>query len=596
MKLHSKILITLIMISLMPLLIVVTFYDNSAQEIVNDNVSVYFEQLVKRNGSYLDLKLNELEKSINSTVGNNIIQSALFNYNELEPIERVDSWIQVKKVINPAFALNEELKSAIIYLYDGKIEIYGEQYPFELEESSTKKYITFFRDFFENEFEASEAYEKIQEMNYRPVWFYNFYEGDQRLYLMREIVNYNYGGQPIGIIAYAVDIDILIDAIEETHTGNGETVFIIDENNAYVVTEDDKVGAICTESYLNKLDNQNGGILVEDGHMIAYSQLRNGWKLISQVPMENFTKDMAYVRNFTVLIGFICIFIAIVISILFSRYIAVRFKALISCMELVENGNFEIGEQGKKLNKEDELSIIFRHFFRMVDRIKALINNNYIQEIEKKEAQLNALQYQINPHFLYNTLEVINAMAKVKECEEIGQVSQTLGDLFRYNMNRTSSDVVALREEIDHIKNYIYLQNIHHNNSIEVFYDFTDKHLDLRIQRFILQPIIENAIKYGFKPRGGYGCIEISGQMEEENFIISIQDDGIGIPIDRLEIINSDIQLEINDSHSSESIGLRNINQRIKLAFGTEYGIKIQSVYEMGTTVDIILPIINGGE
>lgn len=590
MKLHIKILISLILISLMPLLIVVLFYDYGAQKIVNDNVSEYFKEFVIKNGDYLDLKINELEKGINSTVGNDLIQDALSDFEQKKPLEKVDAWINVNQVIDSVFALNTEIRSIIFYMYDETLEIYGEEETNRQDDKTTLRYKRYFKQFFQNQFRNTEAYKKVQEVNYKPVWIYGLHENYDRIYLMRELINFS-TGESLGIIIFAIDTDILTDTIEDTKTNNGEKVFILDENNRYIISEDQKLrGQPPKESYIHLLDQSNG-LFIEDEQMIAYSQLRTDWIIVSSVPVSTLTGDITNIRYFTFFIGIICLLIAVFISILFSRYVAIRFNRLITYMERVEKGDLNLKTEHIKLkNKNDEITTIYRHFFRMIERLKQLINKNYIQQIEKKEAELNALQYQINPHFLNNTLEIINAMSKVYECEDIGVVSQKLGEMFRYNMHK-GGELIQLENEIQHIRNYIYLTNMHYNNGIQLFVDVDESIMKIPILRFILQPIVENCIKHGFKQRGGYGCVEITAKLNNSLLVISVHDDGIGIPTSQLNKVNKEINLSLDETEANLNIGLRNVNQRIKLAFGKDFGIWIGSIDGMGTAVDIQIPI-----
>ncbi len=229
-------------------------------------------------------------------------------------------------------------------------------------------------------------------------------------------------------------------------------------------------------------------------------------------------------------------------------------------------------------------------FFGMASKVEKLIEENYISELDKREAELNALQYQINPHFLFNTLEIISSMARINKQQDIEVISKNLGQLFRYNMNRDNKSIITVGKELNHIKNYIFIQNMHYNQTIDVYYDVEKKHLQNVAMRFLMQPIIENCLCHGLRDQQG-GMIEIMSYEQGECLIIDISDDGKGIAEEDILMLNHNIQIVDKRNHEYVvGLGLRNVNRRLKLVFGEAYGLKISSE-GIGTTVSIILPL-----
>lgn len=272
----------------------------------------------------------------------------------------------------------------------------------------------------------------------------------------------------------------------------------------------------------------------------------------------------------------------------FSKLFSQRLRLLIKKIKKVEMGNFEISEV---IGGKDEIGIIDKNFNRMTDEVKRLISENYIQKLEKREAELNALQVQINPHFLYNTLESINSIASVYQCQEICKISQKLGDMFRYSINIGRSEFTTLEKEIEHIQNYIYIQKVRFGERFDVYYDVPNELLQATTLKFILQPIVENSLYHGFVVLKEKGVMEVSARLEEDRLILEVRDNGSGMTAEQVENLNKSIHSNAQmTGNSKRSIGMRNVNARIKLAFGEEYGLVIQSKPNAGTKVTILLP------
>ena len=296
-------------------------------------------------------------------------------------------------------------------------------------------------------------------------------------------------------------------------------------------------------------------------------------------------KEIWQTQQYTILFVVITTVVFLLLSISMSGWISKRVKVLLGKFKKLEVGDFSTKEE---LPGRDEFNEIEKAYSRMVIRLKNTIDQNYIYQIEKKEAELNALQYQINPHFLYNTLEAINAMAALDRNDEVQEITQKLGSLYRYNMIPGSKDLVPLKEELSHVKDYCFIQNIQMSGRLYVFYNIDEHAYEHEILKFLLQPIIENAIKHGFSLRTNDCCIEISVEIANETMVITITDDGIGMDQKKLEKLQNNLQVEIDEG---DHIGLRNVAQRIRLYYGEKGSLNVYSTQAIGTTVEIQIPV-----
>ncbi len=226
--------------------------------------------------------------------------------------------------------------------------------------------------------------------------------------------------------------------------------------------------------------------------------------------------------------------------------------------------------------------------------IDFFINKLYSIKLRQKEAELNSLQNQINPHFLYNTLESIRGAALYHGITEIAAMSKALSLLFRYSIS--DRVLVTIKEELQHLENYISIQNFRYENKFELQYNIPPELMNYKVLKLTLQPLIENSIKHGLEMKLGKGTISLDVLVLDSNIKISISDDGLGIPAKKLEelnrsLMNEKYQAGMEGDRSGTGIGVINVNSRIKLYFGEQYGLKFRESL-VGTTVEITLPAV----
>jgi two-component system sensor histidine kinase YesM len=227
--------------------------------------------------------------------------------------------------------------------------------------------------------------------------------------------------------------------------------------------------------------------------------------------------------------------------------------------------------------------------------ISRRIINPWVYEIRLKEmdSEFRALQSQINPHFLYNTLESINCLAQIKDEKEISEMIRGLARMFRYTRDNTKA--ITLADELNHVRDYIFLQALRYEDKFTIEYAVPDELLGLRVIKLMLQPLVENAIHHGIEKISGKGFIRISARRDRDRFIIAIWDNGKGIAREILNEINRMLESAIGDlsalDEKQSSIGIYNIHLRIRLLYGIGCGVSIESVQNKGTTVSISLPV-----
>lgn len=240
------------------------------------------------------------------------------------------------------------------------------------------------------------------------------------------------------------------------------------------------------------------------------------------------------------------------------------------------------------------LSPIFSSLQSIVDRLENLTLRESNAQLMKKQAELDALQSQINPHFLYNTLDTLRGQAYLAGQHNIEAMSLALSKLFRYSISSYDS-LVTLKEELSAVENYFLIQNFRFDNKFIKKYEVDEDTLQHKVPKMLIQPLVENAILHGLEPKAGKGTVIIKAYKTESFLVISIDDDGIGIEASRLTEINdalaNNLQTKIKKK-TRTSIGLYNINSRIRLLFGTEHHISLASNEGIGTTINISIPLV----
>lgn len=223
-----------------------------------------------------------------------------------------------------------------------------------------------------------------------------------------------------------------------------------------------------------------------------------------------------------------------------------------------------------------------------------LLHRQATVEIMKREAEINALQSQINPHFLYNTLETIRGQALCAGATEVASTTKALADIFRYSISKKGT-MIHLEEELANIDSYMQIQQIRFSNKFELRKEIDEDVRNIKIPKLVIQPVIENALKYGLEVKREKGYVLIRAFRTDTELVIVVQDDGVGMPTEKLRAINRNLSAN-NDVMLSEkqasSIGLTNIHNRIRLIYGNHYGVTITSAADIGTTVTLHLGVI----
>lgn len=302
------------------------------------------------------------------------------------------------------------------------------------------------------------------------------------------------------------------------------------------------------------------------------------WTIYCFVPAAQVSPNAGTIINATMIVILVCIVSLLVIISIFSKTMIRRIYNLNTMMKRVETGELDLQVHSQS---KDEIGELTNRFGNMLIRLNELIDESYRSKIVQKEAELKALQWQINPHFLYNTLSFINWKALKSDAHDISHVVTSMSRFYRTALNR-GNNIIPVRDELENIKSYIEIIQVMSEYSFDVMYEIDEAVYGFATINLILQPLAENAIKHGINQKpSGRGLLQVSAWVREGTIVFAIEDNGPGMAQETADSILT---------QTSAGYGLKNVNERLQLRFGAEYGISIRSRLDQGTVMTVTIP------
>ncbi|WP_375105396.1 sensor histidine kinase [Paenibacillus sp. RS8] len=394
---------------------------------------------------------------------------------------------------------------------------------------------------------------------------------NNRISLLRRLIDTYEPLKPkeIGFLRINVRIPDLFDSVNYTKIGKGSNLIIKNEFGRTMYQSGE-----LPENYTNEAELNKDYMTIKETIMVA----NQAWQLIALVPIAILEKDAMKVRLFIILMCLICCVVFSFVGIFISRYFSIRINKFVYVLNAYREGDLH---KRIKYRGKDEFSQIATALNDMGENIDMLIKEVYLTQLQKKEAELEILQSQINPHFLYNTLSSIVQLAKFGQNEKLQKMVLELAKFYRLTLNEGRT-MIPVPTEIEQANAYLEIQKIKYGDRLEVMFDFDTEIWPYETIKLILQPFIENVLKHAWC--GDHIHIRIVGRKEGDHILFRIIDDGIGIRQERID------QIFDSKGHTNTGYGVRNVDQRIKLQYGPEYGVTIFSRVGIGTSVQIRIP------
>jgi len=376
-----------------------------------------------------------------------------------------------------------------------------------------------------------------------------------------------------------------------------EQMFLLDSQGYIISSYPDKatVGTRMEFADLNRILSGREGYFQtkwhDKRHILVYDTGEEaGFKMVKFVPMDQIVSKNSLIRNITFTIAAIGLFVSVWLAYFLSKTVTKPLEGLIQLMKKVEIGRLDVRFPTKYT---DDIGILGRSFNRMTQRLRELIQEVYEKQVRLKDAELKALQAQITPHFLYNTLETVNWMAKMKGVPDISRIVVSLAEMLRHSVKK-EKELVLIQEEITQLEHYLTIQQIRYRDRFQVFWQVDDEALNCQIPSLMLQPLVENAITHGLEMKLEEGTLRIAIQVIERKLQITITDDGVGIEAHVLQSLQQKQFSFIQPRHTG--IGLENVVRRLDIYYNGEADMIIDSEQNQGTSITIKLPIHRTGE
>lgn len=414
--------------------------------------------------------------------------------------------------------------------------------------------------------------------------YYNPYRETEIIHLVLKIfAGYRYD-YPVGYVVCDVDSSVLTNMMKKCIASSDHYVWLQplgDRPAASIGHQDDQ------HLHFAQIVAGSGKLDMEEAHsagLYAAEQSRydlTAYCLMSQVLLR---QNQQALSLSLATIAVIMILVVMVITSIVLRSMTRPLGRLTETMDKIKEGSTDLRA---KIDRNDEFGSLSRNFNEMLDRLQALSakEQEHIRLLD--QAEYRTLQAQINPHFLYNTLETMAGIAEMEDCPQVSQLSYSLSKIFRYSLN-TRDAFSTVSKEIEHLKNYTYIMDVRMHGQVEYRYEVDAAVLSDSVPRLSIQPLVENSLNHGLKNKAGSKIVVISAKAVEENLVISVADNGVGMDA---ETMNRSLAAnDIRDSGKGNSIGLHNINARLKLLHGDPYGLLIESIPGEGTRVTMTLP------
>ena len=418
--------------------------------------------------------------------------------------------------------------------------------------------------------------------------YYNPYRERDILRFVLKLYNNSNRGQVIGYIVCDVDSKVFTSIMEKYHTNNMIYIWLQPYGDRPAVSLGELSGD--EEGYYEEMServmNEDTAEEVDFAKQEVFRVRQNKYNLMaySIMPQSVLEENQKTLTRNLFLIAFLMVAAAAVLTTVVSRSVIRPLDILMGTIQRIKNG--ETGLRTEIVRK-DEIGELGQNFNEMLDQMEELRRKENQATLLLGQAEYKALQAQINPHFLYNTLDTMSSIAEIRDCPEVSMLSHSLSNIFRYSLNM-KDPFSTVAKEISHLKNYTYVMDVRMQNHVRYIYDIDEDVLQNQIPRISIQPLVENALNHGLLNKRGEKEIRIRIRKKAGILEICVADNGVGM--DAKELNRSLTKNDLQRVEQGNSIGLFNINARIKMLYGEEFGIILESTQGEGTSVYVTLP------
>ncbi|QHW33519.1 sensor histidine kinase [Paenibacillus rhizovicinus] len=597
MNLRPKLLLAFISLIVIPLIgLGIASFLNS-ERLLEKKYSEQTEITLKAVGGNIRYFFRELDQLTDTSVTNPSVQEALRSSRDsVNDASRLIAISQYEKSLGKILFQNPALSMVVLYGKDGTMF------------RSYRNDPTTFKPIPYDLLQSHSVYAEIIRLAGRPLWIGPYEQAEltgtdaalfTQMRLVKDIDTLNDSGIMVTQVK-SDEVDSMLQDFTLTGEQQTQTRYLIIDHDGLVMMDsrheldgrkagdETKLDLQATERYAS----YHGKFGHEDSLISAYNLDRSGWVLVSVKSWQSLTSENVRFIQWIGGITLLCLVFAVLFNIFFVSRVAKAIIRVVRKMRLVEQGVLDIRVPAKG---KDETVLLARSFNSMVDTIGGLLTEVRTEQERKQRAEMMLMQAQIKPHFLFNTLESINAMAAQNEGGKIMAMVRRLSILLRTSMHH--SEIITIRQEVEHVRSYLDIQKYRFEDVFSYELDITDEALDCTILKLTLQPLVENSIQHGFEGLPYSGTIRIAITALEDELVFCIADNGIGMDPNALRRINGlshvrERDLDANDAGLGErrGMGLHNVADRLRIHYGPKYGLRLCSAAGHGTVIRINIP------
>ncbi|MEC0230514.1 cache domain-containing sensor histidine kinase [Paenibacillus alba] len=576
-KLRHKIMYSYLLLIMLPLGFYQFIASEKMSEIIINHVTYSAKQGFDQTYSFLNYRVQRIAETTNILVSNSTISDILMDKNVTQDINReLQDYSNLKKLLR---SMQDSLDILRVILYVPSSFIFANE---------TENFLPL------GETSESPCFDRLKELHSKYLWCSapelgkHASHDDSSLYVVRSILDPNNYSLPIGQLRVDVQAETIRSMLRKANVVRNSTTFLVDQNHQIVLASDQ---VHLTEMDLPETTSDTVSTTWQtNNNYYLFRQLPSNWGMVTVIPLDEVVKQSHQLRNDLLVILLIVSATAYLLAYLFSFSVTRRITQLTSRLRDVQKGNLIAlaQTQGK-----DEIGELIQTYNYMIEQISSMNKEQYRLGQEVKNAELKALQSQINPHFLYNTLDLINWMADSGLNTDIKKVVKALARFYKVSLSN-GKDIITLREELQHVSFYVQIQNIRFENKIDFQIDVPEELLNHPIPKITLQPLVENAILHGILGRAQReGTITIHGMSVDGTIRLLITDDGVGMSANQVDDMLAGIS---RSKIGGSSYGVKNVMERIRHYFGAPANLIFRSVPGTGTEVEITFPRVEDGD
>jgi two-component system sensor histidine kinase YesM len=586
MPITIKLMLILNVVILIPLITISYVSYHNCENILKNKSVQYSQDILK----IVNLRLDDYISSLDSISMDLLNNSTVDNYiqdgkSPVDPVQIYHDQQDVRSVLKDEIGVKNEAQSISIFVGD-TLNCFADD---NMQRESIEDILPYGSKLYDS------ILEETKESGGSPIWYFDSSDGKvTHIFYARAIIDLD-TYQDNGMLVLMVNTDWFDTVFNGIVNEDMEKAAVISQNKEVILSKADAQNYPLSDSLFKSMSSDRGWLVDKSQNtLISYVTAGNEkWKILSYIPLSTLYRDVETIKQKIIVALFAAVIFLLLVSFCMSYDFIFSINILVSGMEKVQKGEEDVQV---KLDRKDELGFLGQAFNTMVREIKTLQKWVIREQLTRKDAQIKALQSQINPHFLFNTLESINWMAQLNGVPEISETVTALASLMDASIARDDK-CITLEEEIGYIDNYILILKKRFEDKLELVKEVESKALAVRVPRLLIQPLVENAANHGIVNVRGKGIVKLSAVVSGDLINITVEDNGAGIDTEDIEIINERLAMDdetyfkYQENRKSRGIGLENVNRRIKLFYGAQYGVKIDSVKGSYTKVSVQIPL-----